>query len=142
MRLHPAFSPELLWDPSPEACRAALADAPEAVVTPSAEAAIAEADVVYLACPPAPRKAHALSVANAGKAVFLEKPLGIDVSESRDLVAKLEAAGVPAAVTFTQAASQVLADTTHAARSREMGKLLGVDIIVTYLLRPRIPGAM
>ncbi len=81
-------------------------------------------------------------MANAGKAVFLEKPLGIDVSESRDLVAKLEAAGVPAAVTFTQAASQVLADTTHAARSREMGKLLGVDIIVTYLLRPRIPGAM
>jgi len=137
MRLHPAFSPELLWDPSPEACRAALADAPEAAVTPSAEAAIAAADVVYLACPPAPRKAYALSAANAGKAVFLEKPLGIDVSESRDLVAKLEAAGVPTAVNFTQAASQALANTTRAARSGEMGKLLGVDIIVTYAAWPR-----
>ena len=137
MRLHPAFSPALLWDPSPEACRAALADAPEAVVTPSAEAAIAGAEVVYLACPPAPRKSYALSAANAGKAVFLEKPLGIDVSESRDLVAKLEAAGVPTAVNFTQAASQVLADTTHAARSGEMGKLLGIDIIVTYAAWPR-----
>ena len=137
MRLHPAFSPALLWDPSPEACRAAQAEAPEAAVTLSADAAIAGADMVYLACPPVPRKAYALSAANAGKAVFLEKPLGIDVSESRDLVAKLEAAGIPSAVTFTQAASRVLADTTHAARSGAMGELLGIDIIVTYAAWPR-----
>jgi predicted dehydrogenase len=137
MQLHPAFSPELLWDPSPEACRAALVQAPEATVTPTAEAAIAGADVVYLACPPAPRKAYALSAAKAGKAVFLEKPLGIDVAESRDLVAKLAAAGVPAAVNFTQAAGQALADTTRAARSGAMGRLLGADIVVTYAAWPR-----
>ncbi|MHA1527764.1 MAG: Gfo/Idh/MocA family oxidoreductase [Alphaproteobacteria bacterium] len=137
MRLHPAFSPALLWDPSPQACRTALAEAPEASVAASAEAAIAGAEVAYLACPPVPRKAHALSVANAGKAVFLEKPLGIDVAQSRDLVGRLEAAGVPAAVNFTQAASRVLADTTHAARSGAMGEMLGVDIVVTYAAWPR-----
>jgi predicted dehydrogenase len=137
MRLHPAFSPELLWDPSDEACRKAQAETPDAVVASSAEAAIAGADVVYLACPPAPRKSYALSAAQAGRAVLLEKPLGIDVSESRGLVAKLAAAGVPTAVNFTQAASQALADTTHAARSGEMGKLLGVDIVVTYATWPR-----
>ena len=137
MQLHPAFSPELLWDPSPQACQAALAQAPEATVTQSAEVAIAGADVVYLACPPVPRKAYALSAANAGKAVFLEKPLGIDVAESRDLVTKLEAAGVLAAVNFTQAAGQALADTTRAARSGAMGKLQGIDIVVTYPAWPR-----
>ena len=66
MRLHPGFSPELLWDPSPEACRAALAEAPEAAIAPSAEAAIAGAELVYLACPPVPRKAHALAAARSG----------------------------------------------------------------------------
>jgi predicted dehydrogenase len=137
MQLHPAFSPEWLWDPSPQACRAALEQAPEATVTQSAEEAIAGADVVYLACPPVPRKAYALLVANAGKVVFLEKPLGIDITESRDLVARLEAAGIPAAVNFTQAAGQALADTTRAARSGVMGKLLGIDIVVTYPAWPR-----
>lgn len=137
MRSHPAFSPELLWDPSPGACRTALSEAPGAVVAQSAEAAIAGADVVYLACPPAPRKALALAAANAGEAIFLEKPLGIDVSASRDLVVELEAAGVPVAVNFTQAASQALTDITHAARSGGMGELLGVDIIVTYAAWPR-----
>ena len=37
-----------------------------------------DADIVYLACPPVPRKAYALAAAGQGKAVFLEKPLGIN----------------------------------------------------------------
>jgi predicted dehydrogenase len=137
MGLHPAFTPNLLWDPSPDACSRALAETLEATIVPSAEAAIAGADLVYLACPPAPRKAYALAATDAGKAVFLEKPLGIDIAESRDLVERLETAGCPAAVNFTQAAGRALADTLRAARSGEMGALLGVDIIVTYPAWPR-----
>ncbi|MDH3669360.1 MAG: Gfo/Idh/MocA family oxidoreductase [Paracoccaceae bacterium] len=137
MCLHSAFTPELFWDPSSDACRAALAEAPDAVVPPSAEAAIAGADLVYLACPPVPRKAYALAAAGAGKALFLEKPLGVDVAESRDLMVQLEAAGVPTAVNFTQAAGDALAETTRAARSGAMGRLMGVDIVVTYGAWPR-----
>jgi len=137
MRLHSGFSPDLLWDPSEDACRAALAEAPEATIAPSAEAAIAGAELVYLACPPVPRKAHALAAARAGKAVFLEKPLGIDLAQSRDLLAQLEATGVPTAVNFTQAAGLALADASEAARSGAMGRLMGVDIVVTYGNWPR-----
>jgi predicted dehydrogenase len=137
MGLHPAFTPNLLWDPSPDACSAALAEAPEAMIAPSAEAAIAGADLVYLACPPKPRKAYALAAAGAGKAVFMEKPLGVDIAESCDLVERLEAAGVPAAVNFTQAAGRALGDTLRAAQSGEMGALMGVDIVVTYSAWPR-----
>lgn len=137
MRLHPAFEPTLFWDPSLEACKAALAEAPDATLAASADAAIAGADVVYLACPPGPRKAYALATAAAGKAVFLEKPLGVDVAESRDLVARLDAAGVPAAVNFTQAAGRAMADTIGAARSGAMGALFGADIVVTYTAWPR-----
>jgi predicted dehydrogenase len=137
MRRHPAFEPTLLWDPSPEACKAALAEAPEAAITATAEAAIAGAEVVYLACPPVPRKAYALAAAEAGKAVFLEKPLGVDIAESRDLVARLDASGVPSAVNFTQAAGRAMTDTRAAARSGVMGQLLGADIVVTYGAWPR-----
>ena len=88
MERHAAFSPALLWDPSSEACQSALELSSEAQIAGSPEEVIAGVDLVYLACPPVPRKAYALDAAAVGKAVFLEKPLGIDIDESRDLVAK------------------------------------------------------
>ncbi len=51
---HTAYQPEQFGIPDPDACRDAQALAPEAVITGSAEEAIAKADLVYLACPPAP----------------------------------------------------------------------------------------
>ncbi|MDQ2095628.1 Gfo/Idh/MocA family protein [Rhodalgimonas zhirmunskyi] len=137
MLRHDAFDPALLFDPNPEACAEALKIAPDATITDSAEAAIAGADLVYLACPPGPRKALALAVAKAGKPVFLEKPLGVDVGESRDLVARMAAFGTPAAVNFTQAASPAMIDTVTAAKDGTLGDLMGIDIIVTYAAWPR-----
>ena len=95
------------------------------------------ADVVYLACPPVSRKAYALAAAEQGQAVFLEKPLGINVSESRELVKRLTAAGVPTAVNFTQATGHALTDVSLAVKGGELGDLMGVDIIVTYSQWPR-----
>lgn len=137
MTMHPEFSPVALWDPDKEACMAAQAFAPDAKIAHSAEAAIAAADLVYLACPPAPRKSYALAAADADKAVFLEKPLGVDVEESKELVTRLEARGVPAAVNFTQAAGAALTNVDHAARTGALGDILGADIIVTYSTWPR-----
>lgn len=137
LRNHVAFEPVALWDPSSEACDKARAEAPEVPVMASAEEAMAAADAVYLACPPVPRKDYALTAAAAGKAVFLEKPLGIDIAESRDLVLRLEQAMVPTAVNFTQAAGRALSEVQRARKAGEMGKLEGVDIVVTYPAWPR-----
>lgn len=137
MQAHPGFSPQFLWDPNTAACQAAQAEAPDALIAATAEAAIIACDLVYLACPPAPRKAFALMAAKAGKAVFLEKPLGIDIDESRDLVAQLQAFNVPAAVNFTQAAGPALTDVATAAANGDLGKLVGADIVVTYGAWPR-----
>lgn len=111
--------------------------APDAQITASPEEAIALADLVYLACPPAPRKAYALKAASASKAVFLEKPLGVNVAQSEELVADLRMSGVPAAVNFTQAAGTALSGVDAAARSGELGDIVGADIIVTYAAWPR-----
>ncbi len=137
MTLHPEFSVVTLWDPDTAACRAARKLAPGATLAASAEAAIAQADLVYLACPPVPRKAYALAAAEQGKAVFLEKPLGVDIAESRYLVEKLTASGVPTAVNFTQAAGAAQTDVQASVLAGELGELMGVDIIVTYANWPR-----
>ncbi|MEQ8865495.1 MAG: Gfo/Idh/MocA family oxidoreductase [Thalassobaculum sp.] len=135
--VHPAFEPVALWDPSAGSCDKARAVAPGVPVVDSAEAAIAAADVLYLACPPVPRKAYALAAAGAGKAVFLEKPLGVDIPESRDLVQRLAAAGTPAAVNFTQASSRGFEVLRSAIDGGEAGDVLGIDIVVTYPAWPR-----
>ncbi len=137
MLLHDGFSPAFLWDPDPESCRLAAEIAPDARIMDNADAAIKAADLVYLACPPVPRKAYALAAAATGKAVFLEKPLGVDIGESTDLVRRLAETGVPAAVNFTQAAGAALTQITAAAQSGDLGDLVGVDIVVTYANWPR-----
>lgn len=137
MVLHPEFTVATIWDPDPAACKAAQAVAPEAVLAETASEAMADVDLVYLACPPVPRKAYALEAAAAGKAIFLEKPLGVDIGESRALVAELEAAGVPAAVNFTQAAGAALTDLRRSIDEGALGELCGIDIVVTYPAWPR-----
>lgn len=129
---HPRFEIASIWDPDAEACAKAAELMSGGTIAASASDVIEAADVVYLACPPGPRKDYALAAAAVGKAVFLEKPLGVDVDESRDLVARLEAAGVPAAVNFTQAAGQALATVAG-----DVTDPCGVDIVVTYPHWPR-----
>ncbi|MGI9512679.1 MAG: Gfo/Idh/MocA family protein [Anderseniella sp.] len=137
MLLHDGFAPDVLWDPDADSCRLAAEIAADARIMDSAEDAIGAADLVYLACPPVPRKAYVLSAALAGKAVFLEKPLGVDVDESAELVRQLAEADVPAAVNFTQAAGAALTQISGAARSGAMGNIVGADIVVTYANWPR-----
>lgn len=137
IRRHPGFEPGPLWDPSEAARERAGGIAPDATIAESAAAVIAEAEVVYLACPPVPRKDYALQAAAAGKPVFLEKPLGVDMAASRDLVERLSDAGMPSAVNFTQAASPALAEIRRALQAGEMGELIGVDILVNYAAWPR-----
>jgi predicted dehydrogenase len=134
---HEEYAPAALWDPDPEACALARAMAPGAVLSESAEAAMAAADLVYLACPPGPRKTYALAAAAADKAVFLEKPLGVDLDASEDLVARLEASGVACAVNFVQASGDALADVSASADAGAMGDLVGAEIILTYGAWPR-----
>ena len=134
MQLHDRFEVVALWDPSEDACTTAVQLAPGATVAGSAEEAIDAGDVVYLACPPVPRKAYALFAAAAGKALFLEKPLGVDVNESRDLAERLDASGVATAVNFTQAGGAALSTIVG---DPNMQAAAGVDIVVTYPRWPR-----
>lgn len=134
---HPGFVVSGIWDPSPKSVAQARATAPDLTIAGSAEEAMAHADVVYLACPPGPRKAYALQAVAAGQRVFMEKPLGVDDAESEDLVQAMERAGLPGKVNFTQASSRGFDELRRAIDSGETGELLGIDIVVNYSNWPR-----
>ena len=137
MRLHEKFEPNYLWDPDKNACLKAIEVDSEAKIMNSPEEAIDAADLVYLACPPKVRESYAIETAQKGKALFLEKPLGIDNDHSKSLINKLKGFDVPLAVNFTQAAGPALNDLIKAKSAGELGEMIGVDIIVTYPKWPR-----
>lgn len=134
---HPRFEISGLWDPSAVSVAKTRELMPGAPVASDAVSAMAGADVVYLACPPGPRKAHALAAAAAGQGVFMEKPLGTVEGESRDLVARLRTARLGAVVNFTQASSRGFEELRRAIDAGETGELVGIDIVVTYPAWPR-----
>ena len=69
----------------------------------SARAVIEAADCVYIATPPASHLDYAEQALAAGKAVFLEKPLAVDLSAAQAFVRRHEASRV--AVNFPMASS-------------------------------------
>ena len=137
MRRHPNFEPNYLWDPDQSTCQKVATLDLQSQIMETASDAISEADLVYLACPPAVRNAYALEAAAAGKALFLEKPFGINIDDSARLIAQLNAYDVPTAVNFTQASGAALADLLAARERGDMGAVIGVDIVVTYPEWPR-----
>jgi predicted dehydrogenase len=134
---HPAFEVCGAWDPSAASVAKTLETMPGVTISPDPQAAMAGADVVYLACPPGPRKTYALQAAAAGQGVFMEKPLGTDNAQSRDLVAQLRQARLPGVVNFTQAASRGFEELNRAIHAGETGELIGIDIVVNYPAWPR-----
>ena len=99
-----------VWDPS-SAALSRLADAlPDLPILASAADVIAASDCVYVASPPATHLPHAHAVLAAGKALFCEKPLAVDVAAAQAFVDS--AVSARAAVNFPFASSPAVATLT------------------------------
>lgn len=139
MTAHGGFTLLGGWDPSPAALsrtRAAFPDLPLAE-TPESLIADPAADVVYIACPPKAHKDHALAAIAAGKAVFCEKPLGVDLADSRAMTERAEAAGVKNAVNFPFADAQAVNTMKAALDAGALGALAGIDVRLHFSRWPR-----
>jgi len=121
-----------IWDPSAEALTRIGGLAPHAE---SAAALIAGAECVYVASPPASHLEHALAALAAGKAVFCEKPLAVDMAAGRDFVAVV---GVGrAAVNFPMASSPAVATLAGWLAEEGVGRRLRLEIEVGFASWPR-----
>jgi 1,5-anhydro-D-fructose reductase (1,5-anhydro-D-mannitol-forming) len=139
MLTHPRFSVTAAWDPSAPACDAARTRNPGLTLAKDAEAIFAspDVDVVYIASPPQTHCAYICAAVQAGKAIYCEKPLGVDLAESR-AVAKLVAdSGLPNIVNFNHAralSSNFIEDQIAAGA---VGKILGMDTSIHVATWPR-----
>lgn len=139
MAAHGGFRLSSAWDPSTEARRAvadmyagiAIADNADEIINAP------ETDVVYIACPPIAHRGYALAAAEAGKAVFCEKPLGVSVDDSREMVERIEASGAINAVNFPFADAQAINLLQRRLHDGSLGALMGVDIRIHFAAWPR-----
>jgi predicted dehydrogenase len=121
-----------IWDPSPDALARIGGLAPHAESVP---ALIAGAQCVYVASPPASHLEYALAGLAAGKAVFCEKPLAVDVAMGRDFAKAVGAGRV--AVNFPMASSLAVATLKDWLTEGVIGQQLRLEIEVGFAAWPR-----
>jgi len=139
LALHEQF--EILggWDASADARAHARTLHPTVDFETPAEALIRSdrTDLVYIGVPPMAHAGYALAAIDAKKAVLCEKPLGVDVADSRRLTERMEASGLPQAVNFAYGSSRAGDVIRDAYRSGGFGTLVGVDIRQHFAVWPR-----
>ena len=136
---HGGFARHAAWDPDPDARARAREAFPDLAVRDDAGAVIGDADtdIVYIATPPAHHREYALAAADAGKKVFSEKPLGVDVAESRQLVERFDADGIANAVNFTFSGAPAVEVIEAALADGTIGEVAAVDIRLHFCRWPR-----
>ena len=135
-----AFRPVAAWDPS-EAARTAAAEAyPDMAMAPDAASAIAtpDVDVVYIACPPAAHVEYAVMAADAGKAIYCEKPLAVDLAEAEHLVDLVAERGLANAVNFPFGAAPAVDFIEAQLASGGLGEIVAVDLRLHFVPWPRV----
>lgn len=131
MALHDTFNVVLVFDPQHSVPDLNYADSAQELIEHP------DVDLVYIACPPDYHAEYAIMTANAGKPVFCEKPLGVDVAQSRDLADAVEAAGIPNAVNFSFAANPGRAFLKSKLVAGDFGKIDAIDIRLHFATWPR-----
>ena len=139
MEKHPSFAVIAAWDPAPAAAAKLRTLAPTARFAAGAADLAGDADVdcVYIAAPPASHLDHAALAFEHGKAVFVEKPLAIDLDAARAAVARAEREQWRAAINFPFASAPAVRAIASGVKSGELGRIERVDITVAFARWPR-----
>ncbi|GLZ79636.1 hypothetical protein Afil01_44430 [Actinorhabdospora filicis] len=96
-----------------------------------------DVDAVYIATPPVFHPELVLAAAAKGMGVFCEKPLAVDLADSRAMLDAVEKAGVAAAVNFALSDRWAVLEVERALRSGELGEPAGVEIRLRFPEWPR-----
>ena len=132
--LHDSFDLVAAWDPDLAACKA---NEKEVRIAGSASAVIEAADLVYIAVPPLFHNEYVRKCVAADSAIFCEKPLGIDITQSRELVALVNKAGTPAGVNFVFSAAPSATKMSEIVGQPEFGKIIRCDLDLHFRDWPR-----
>ena len=131
---HPDFDLVAGWDADPQAC----AEHRQAVpIAADAAAVVTAADAVYVAVPPIAHRQYVEACLGARTAIFCEKPLGVDVAESRRLVDAVEASRLPAGVNFVFSAAPAAQELLTRVDAGELGPVVRAELRLHFGQWPR-----
>ena len=139
MAKHDGYQLVAAWDPDAGVCKDIAGKYTSITIEKSAISAIERADVdaVYIASPPVSHREYAIAAAKAGKIVFCEKPLGVDLKDSQSLVLEVEKYGVANAVNFPFGDSAAINLIQSKIEDGTVGAVKGVDLRLHFSKWPR-----
>jgi predicted dehydrogenase len=88
-----------------------------------------DVDAVYVATPPSSHKEYTIMVAEAGKPVYVEKPMALNYNECREMIAACNFAGVPLFVAYYRRALPRFLTIKSMIENGEIGEVRGVHIV-------------
>lgn len=137
---HGGFRIVSAWDPNAAARQTVATEHSGVRIAEDAHDAIHSdgVDVVYIACPPRAHAQYSLMAADAGKAVYCEKPLGVDVQESERLVEAFRERGMTNAVNFPFAANPPVDYLEQELGRGTLGEIVGVEVRLHFVPWPRV----
>ena len=97
----------------------------------------ASVDMVYIATPPLFHESFVDQVQAAGKAIFCEKPLGVDNAATKAMVDRVEAGDAKAAVNFVFGAAPSAVELVRQVASGACGQVVGADLRLHFEHWPR-----
>ena len=101
-----------------------------------------EVDAVYIATPPSSHKQYALMCAEAGKPVYVEKPMAVNFEECQDMIRAFEVAHIPLFVAYYRRALQRFLKIKDLVDSGAIGEVRFVNVTLYQPLGPEeISGA-
>jgi predicted dehydrogenase len=95
-----------------------------------------EVDAVYIATPPSSHKAYALMCAQAGKPVYVEKPMAVNFEECQAMIRAFEVSQIPLFVAYYRRALQRFLKIKELVNSGVIGEVRFVSITLYQPLSP------
>jgi 1,5-anhydro-D-fructose reductase (1,5-anhydro-D-mannitol-forming) len=131
---HPRFTVSAAWDASPAARDRFAQQIP---VKGSAQEVIAACDVVYIAVPPAAHGTYVRMAVAAGVSIFCEKPLGVDVADSTELVALVAESRRGSGINFVYASAPAATRLGSLIAAGEAGEITRIEARLQFPEWPR-----
>jgi len=127
---HPSFTVVASWDLNPQICSQIQADYPGVTIVNSAEQVFEhpEVELIYIATPPTTHVDYGLRVIELNKALFMEKPLSIDLVESQHLVESADNREIITAMNFGYGAGPIVDALEKAIHNNEIGDIQSIEI--------------
>jgi predicted dehydrogenase len=127
---HPSFTVAAAWDINPQIRSRIQEKNPEVSVLENGEQLFEDPKIhlIYIATPPTTHIAYGLKVIEKRKALFMEKPLSIDLAKSQHLVKSAEKNKTLTAMNFGYGAGPTVDALEKVIANQEIGKILSIEI--------------